>query len=221
MSPRTTQLTEAMRQYMLDHGVREEPLLRRLREETSQLATSNMQISPEQGQLLRFLVAATGAKTSIEVGVFTGYSALCVALAMPHDGRILACDVNPNTTAVAKSYFEEAGLSHKFDLRLGPAIPTLEAELEREGDASYDFAFIDADKEHYRQYLELCLKLVRAGGLIAVDNVFWSGRVLDESSEEATTREIRAFNDQVAQDDRVDIVMLPIGDGLTLLRKRA
>lgn len=219
MSPKHTQLTEPLYQYLLEHGVREDALLAKLREETQRLPDAGMQIAPEQGQFMRLLVSALGVSRGLEVGVFTGYSTLCTALAMPHDGRIVACDVNPETTAIAQRYFSEAGLAHKLDLRLGPALGTLQALLQTEGPGHFDFAFIDADKENLLGYYELCLQLVRPGALILVDNVLWNGSVVDLDNQRESTRAIREFNSKIAQDARVQISMIPLADGLTLARK--
>jgi predicted O-methyltransferase YrrM len=220
MSPKMTRVTDALHDYLVAFGTREEALLKQLREETRSHPFSMMQIAPEQGQFMRFLVSCLGVRRSVEVGVFTGYSALCTALGMPDDGRVLACDVDPETTRVATRYFEAAGLLHKLDLRIGDAVDTLSRALETEGEGSYDFAFIDADKENYSTYYELCLKLLKPGSVIAVDNVLWGGRVLDGNSSDESTQAIRAFNARVASDPRVDLSMLPLADGLTLLRIR-
>jgi caffeoyl-CoA O-methyltransferase len=179
-----------------------------------------MQIAPEQGQLMAFLVTLTGARRALEVGVFTGYSSLAVALAMPPEGRLVACDVSESWTAVARRYWEEAGVAEKISLRLGPATDTLEALLKDGQAGSFDFAFIDADKENYGRYYDLALELVRPGGLIAIDNVLWGGAVADPAEQDADTQAIRALNARLHHDARIDLTMLPIGDGLTLARKR-
>jgi predicted O-methyltransferase YrrM len=188
-----------------------------LREETSRLPHAGMQISPEQGSFMRFLVRLLGATSYLEVGVFTGYSALSVALALPAEGRVVACDVNHESTAVARRYFEEAGLSHQFDLRLAPALTTL-GELARENER-FDFAFIDADKGNYAAYYELCLSLVRKNGVIAVDNALWDGKVADPAQNDESTTAIRELNALVARDPRVSACLVPIGDGLLLAQK--
>lgn len=220
MSPQTIQLTPALREYLLQTSVHEHPLLERLRHETQQLEMARMQIAPEQGAFMGMLVELIGARRTLEVGVFTGYSALAVALALPADGVITACDVSVEWTAIAQRYFAQAGLSHKFDLRIAPAAHTLESLLAQGFANTYDFAFIDADKENYPAYFEYCLRLVRPGGLIAVDNVLWSGRVIDPSDQTPNTVGMRAFNQALFQDTRITLSMLPMGDGLTLARKR-
>jgi predicted O-methyltransferase YrrM len=179
-----------------------------------------MQIAPEQGQFMQLLIRLLGARRCIEIGVYTGYSSLCTALALPEDGYLLACDVDENWTAVARRYWAQAGVAHRIELKLAPALDTLDAELTAGRAGSYDFAFIDADKSNYRHYYERCLQLLRAGGLIAVDNVLWGGRVADPANTERDTEAIRAFNAFVHADARVDLSLVPIADGLTLCRKR-
>jgi caffeoyl-CoA O-methyltransferase len=220
MSRRTIQVTDPIYDYMLSVTSREHPLLARLREETARMPGSGMQIAPEQGQLMAFLVTLTGARRALEVGVFTGYSSLAVAMAMPADGRLVACDVSESWTAVARRYWEEAGVADKVSLRLGPATDTLEALLADGQAGSFDFAFIDADKENYGRYYDMALELVRPGGLIAIDNVLWGGAVADPADQDADTLAIRALNARLHHDARIDLTMLPIGDGLTLARKR-
>ncbi|HET7369282.1 MAG TPA: class I SAM-dependent methyltransferase [Gammaproteobacteria bacterium] len=220
MSSRTVSLNDELYQYLLDVSVREPGVLRRLREETARLENSNMQIAPEQGRLLALLVQVMGARRCIEVGVFTGYSSLSVALALPPDGRIVACDVSEEYTDVARRYWREAGVEDKIDLRLAPALTTLESMIEADEDRQYDFAFIDADKTHYANYFERVLKLLRPDGLIAIDNTLWSGRTLDPADESEDTVAIREFNDRLYADERIDLSLVPIGDGLTLARKR-
>jgi caffeoyl-CoA O-methyltransferase len=195
-------------------------VLRRLRDETSKLPSARMQISPEQGQLMGLLVELLGARRALEIGVFTGYSSTAVALALPPDGRLVACDLSQEWTNVARRYWREAGVESKIDLRLGPALASLDA-LVRDGQAgSFDFAFIDADKTSYGDYYERCLILLRAGGLLAVDNALWSGAVADPSDQRENTRAIRALNAKVSADERVSASLVPIGDGLFLARKR-
>lgn len=220
MSRRTIGVDERLYQYLLSASLRETPVLTRLREETASHQASGMQISPEQGQFMQLLAKLTGARRAVEVGVFTGYSALAVALALPADGRLLACDVSPDYTAVARRYWEEAGVSHKIELVLAPALETLDARLAAGEDGSYDFAFIDADKTSYAAYYERLLTLLRPGGLIAVDNTLWGGAVADPQDQSPDTVAIRRFNDSLLEDPRVDISLVPIGDGLTLARKR-
>ena len=221
MSIQTLQLTDEVHRYMLDVSLREHPVLAELREETASHPKVNMQISPEQGQLMALLVRLLGATRCLEVGVFTGYSSLAVALALPEDGRIVACDVSEEYTAVARHYWQKAGVQAKVDLRLAPALETLEGLLADGEAGSYDFAFIDADKGNYLRYYEASLELLRPGGLIAVDNTLWSGRLADPEEQGDDTLALREFNDFVHGDERVDLSLVPIGDGLTLARKRA
>ena len=179
-----------------------------------------MQITPEQAALMAMLVELIGARRCIEIGVYTGYSALAVALAMPTDGRLIACDINEEWTAVASRYWTEAGIADNIDLRLAPAGETIAALID-EGEAGrFDFAFIDADKENYDAYYEGCLRLLRPGGLIAIDNVLWFGNVINPAKDDADTQAIRALNEKIGKDERVSVAMVPIGDGLTLARKR-
>jgi predicted O-methyltransferase YrrM len=220
MSQSTLSLTPSLHRYLLEHGLREPAILARLRAVTAALPTANMQIAPEQGQFLQLLVRTLGARRCIEVGTFTGYSSLAVALALPGDGRLVACDVSAEWTQVARQFWREAGVDSRIDLRLQPALRTLD-ELLAEGHASaFDFAFIDADKTNYCAYYEKVLDLLRPGGLICVDNVLWNGAVADPSVNDADTQALRAFNELVHRDERVDLSMLPLGDGLTVLRKR-
>jgi len=220
MSDRTINLTGTVYRYILEHSVRENPVLKELREATAGIPHAGMQISPEQGQLMALLVKTIGARRTIEVGVFTGYSSLSVALALPPDGRIVACDVSAEWTAIARRFWEKAGVAAKVDLRLAPALQTLDALLAAGEAGRYDFAFIDADKGNYSGYYERCLALVRAGGLVAIDNTLWNGWVADAAHQEDDTRAIRAFNDQLLADRRVDLSLVPIGDGMTLALKR-
>lgn len=220
MSNKSINLTDRLHQYLLDTSLREPEILRSLREETAQMPTANMQIAPEQGQFMALLAQLIGAKNTIEVGVYTGYSALAVAMALPDDGQILACDISEEYTSVARRYWEEAKVSDKIDLHVSPATKTLKGAIDSGKSASFDFAFIDADKESYSEYFELCLTLLRSGGLIAVDNVLWDGAVVDSQKQDVDTSAIRAFNQQLLSDERVDISMVPIADGLTLARKR-
>jgi len=220
MSDRTINLTDTVYRYILEHSVREHPVLKELREATAGIPHAGMQISPEQGQLMALLVKTIGARRTIEVGVFTGYSSLSVALALPADGRIVACDVSAEWTAIAKRHWEKAGVAAKVDLRLAPALGTLDALLAAGEAGRYDFAFIDADKGNYPGYYERCLTLVRAGGLVAIDNTLWNGWVADAAHQEDDTRAIRAFNDALLADRRIDLSLVPIGDGMTLALKR-
>lgn len=213
-------LTDALYDYLLEVSLREPPLLARLREETKELPRSVMQISPEQGQFMALLVELMGARRILEIGTFTGYSALVVALALPPDGRIVACDVDEDTTAIARRYWAEAGVADKIDLRLGPAVDTLDALLAGGGAGSFDFAFVDADKENYDAYYERGLALLRQGGLMVIDNVLWSGAVADPQRQDENTRALRALNAKLRDDQRVTLSLLPMGDGITLARKR-
>src|SRR5436305_123159 len=213
-------LTEETYQYLLSVSSRESEVLRRLREETAALPNAQMQISPEQGQFMALLVQLQRAKKTLEVGVFTGYSSLVVASALPAEGQVIACDVNEEWTSIARRYWKEAGVDGKIDLRLAPATDTLNSLLAAGGAGSFDFAFIDADKSNYETYFELSLKLLRAGGLIAIDNVLWSGRVADAKNREADTIAIRALNAKLHRDQRITLSMVSIADGLTLALKR-
>ena len=221
MSTRTISLTESLYEYLLSVSLREPDLLRQLREETAAQPHARMQISPEQGQFMGLLARLMGATRCLEIGVFTGYSSLAVALALPDAGRIVACDVSERWTAVARRYWAAAGVAHKIDLRLAPALETLE-QLRAAGETgSYDFVFIDADKENYVRYFERTLELVRPGGLIVADNTLWSGRVADPENAEPDTVALRHFNEHLHRDERIDLSLVPIGDGLTLARKRS
>ena len=220
MTNRTLNLDSDLYQYLLDVSLRETPLLKRLREETAQLSMARWQIAPEQGQFMALLVQLTGARRIVEVGTFTGYSAICMAHAMPEGGRLICCDIPGEYNATAERYWREAGLSARIEQRLAPALQTL-AELEAEGLAgSIDLLFIDADKANYPAYLERALRLVRQGGLILFDNTLWSGRVLEDNPESADTRAIQALNLALRDDPRIDLSLLPLGDGLSLCRKR-
>lgn len=220
MSPRTLDLTDRLYAYMLDVALREQPLQRRLREVTEGLPGASMQISPEQGQLMAFLVRLIGARRGIEVGTFTGYSALAVALALPEDGELICCDVNAETTAVARRFWAEANVASRIDLRLAPALDTLDALLVKGEEGKFDFVFIDADKGNYDAYYERALRLLRGGGLAMIDNVLWGGAVANPRDRDASTQAIRKLNAKIRDDQRVDMVLVPIGDGLTLVRKR-
>ena len=220
MTNQTLTLDAALHQYLLDVSLRETPLLKRLREETAQLSMARWQIAPEQGQFMALLVQLTGARRIVEVGTFTGYSALCMAQAMPADGQLICCDIPGDYNTTAERYWSEAGVAERIELRLAPALETL-AALEQEGLAgSIDLLFIDADKANYPSYLEHALRLVRQGGLILFDNTLWSGRVLEENPESADTRAIQALNLALRDDPRIDLSLLPLGDGLSLCRKR-
>jgi caffeoyl-CoA O-methyltransferase len=220
MSARSINLTPALYQYILDHSEREHRVLRELREATQKMPRAGMQISPEQGQFMQMLVKLTGAKRCLEVGVFTGYSSLAVALALPREGRIVACDVSEEWTRIAREYWDKADVAWKIELRLAPANQTLDALLAAGEAGKFDFAFIDADKESYQGYYERILKLLRTGGLVALDNTLWSGRVADSTEQDADTVALRKLNDFIHRDERVDVSLLPVGDGLTLVRKK-
>ena len=206
--------------YLVAHSVRETKVQRALRTATRGIPGAGMQIAPEQGALMQVLVRMLGARRYLEIGTFTGYSALCVALAMPASGRLVCCDLSDEWTSIARRFWRKAGVSSKIGLRLAPALQTLDALL-REGHAGrFDLAFIDADKENYLKYFERCLRLVRRGGVIAIDNTLWYGRVVDRRQQDVDTRAIRAFNRRLHQDRRIDIALVPIGDGLTLAHRR-
>lgn len=212
-------MDEAVVNYIVAETVHEHPILRELRAETSHRENAVMEIGPEQGAFMQLLARIVGAKRYLEIGVFTGYSALAMALAMPADGAIVACDVSEEYTAVARRYWEKAGVAGKIDLQLAPALVTLE-RLIAEREAPFDIAFIDADKENVGAYFDACLALVRPGGLILVDNVLWSGAVANPEVNDASTCALRALNARVARDERVDAAMVPICDGLLIARKR-
>jgi predicted O-methyltransferase YrrM len=220
MSNRSIVLTDPLYDYMNAVSRREAPCLVALREETAAMSQHRMQISPEQGQFMALLVRLTGARRCLEVGVFTGYSSLATALALPDDGRIVACDISEEWTAVARRHWRAAGVEHRIDLRLAPANQTLDALLAGEGEGGFDFAFIDADKGGYLGYYERALRLLRPGGLLLVDNTLWSGRVADPGVTDADTVALRQFNELLHCDERIDLSLLPVGDGLTLARKR-
>ncbi|MFQ5747772.1 MAG: O-methyltransferase [Gemmatimonadota bacterium] len=221
MSLRTIEMTEALAAYARKVALREPPILAGLREETAALAEANMQIGPEQGQFMSLLVELLQVERALEVGTFTGYSTLAMALALPPGGRIVTCDVSEEWTSIARRYWAEAGVADRIDLRLGPALATLDALLADGLAGRFDFAFIDADKPAYGDYFERALALVRPGGLIAVDNVLWEGAVVDVTDSEPSTVAIRVFNERLRDDDRVSLSLVPIGDGLTLARRRA
>ena len=220
MTDRRLQITDEIQRYLVEHSVREPEVLARLRAATASLPLAQMQIGAEQGQLMGLLAKLVGAKRCIEIGVFTGYSSLAVALALPQDGRILACDVSEEWTAIARRFWREAGVEHKIELKLQPAVRTLEQRLAAGEAGRYDFAFIDADKESYDTYYELLLQLLRPGGLITLDNTLWSGHVANPSNRDPDTVALRALNDKLHRDERIDLSLLPVGDGLTLARKR-
>lgn len=220
MSTKSTLVTDSLYDYILANSLRESAVLQQLREETAKHSLANMQISPEQGQFMALLVELTGARNILEIGVFTGYSSTSLALALPADGKLTACDISKKHTEVARRYWELAGVAHKVDLRLGPALDTLDNLLAEGLAGSYDLAFIDADKGNYDGYYERSLSLLRQGGLILVDNVLWSGQVADPAFEDDDTAAIRALNKKIHADVRVSISLLPVADGITLALKR-
>jgi len=220
MSARTLTITPALHEYLTRVGVRESKTAAALREETAKLPMALMQISPEQAAFMQLIVKLLGVRRALEVGTFTGYSALAVAEAMPADGKLIACDVSDEWTSMGKRHWAAAGVAHKIDLRLAPAVTTLDQLLASGHADTFDFAFIDADKSNYDHYYERALKLVRVGGLIGIDNTLWNGAVVDASRQDADTKAIRALNEKVHGDSRVDVVLMPIGDGLTLARRR-
>jgi predicted O-methyltransferase YrrM len=219
MSNKTICITEELYEYMLSVSLREPAVLRELRRETAMDEHANMQISPEQGQFMALLVRLLGARKTLDIGVYTGYSSLCIGLALPRNGRVIACDLNREWTDIAKRYWRKAGVADKIELHLAPAQQTLEDLLAEKTAAVFDFAFIDADKKNYDMYYEYCLELIRPGGLIAIDNVLWDGAVADESVDDVDTVAIRALNNKIHADPRVEISLVPIADGLTLARK--
>ncbi len=220
MSNASLGLPPDLQTYLVEHGVREPDILKRLREETALLPQHNMQIAPEQGAFMAMLVSLIDARRCIELGTFTGYSSLAVALALPADGRIVCCDLSEEWTSVARRYWSEAGVADRVDLRLGPALETLDELIAGGASGTFDFAFIDASKREYPDYHERILRLLRQGGLALYDNVLWEGGVIDESMTDADTVGVRRLNDRLVGDERVSISMLPVADGLTLVQKR-
>lgn len=219
MTKQSIGLDETLYQYLLSVSFRDHPVLRELREETAQRPNAQMQISPEQGQFMSLLVKMLRATRVLEIGTFTGYSALCMAMALPEDGRLVTCDVDETTTAAARRYWEKAGVADKIELKLAPAIETLQAMNGQTPLPVFDFMFIDALKTEYLDYFNLGLPLLRPGGVIAVDNVLWDGKVVNANTDDDDTRALREFNDSLFRDDRVEICMLPLADGLTLALK--
>lgn len=220
MSRRTLNLDDSLYEYMLAHSLREHPAQVALREATRTWPRAGMQIAPEQGQLLTLLLRLIGAKRAIEIGVFTGYSALTTALALPADGHLLACDISETDTRLGQPYWQSAGVAAKIEFVVAPAQQTLRTKLASGQAGTYDFAFIDADKAGYDAYYELCLQLLRTGGLIAIDNVLWGGSVAHPANGDADAEALQALNLKIHHDERVDLALLPIADGLTLARKR-
>ena len=220
MSNKSIQLDNRLYDYLLSVSLREPEVLRQLREETASHPYGGMQIAPEQGQFMALLVDLIGARRVLEIGVFTGYSSTCMALALPPDGRLMALDLSVEYTEIARRYWQLAGVADKIELRLGPALESLDRLIEDGASGSFDLAFIDADKGHYDAYYEGSLRLLRPGGLLLIDNVLWGGKVADPAVEDADTRAIRALNQKIHADDRVTAVLLPVADGLTIARKR-
>jgi predicted O-methyltransferase YrrM len=220
MANQTLGMEPKLYNYLLSVSLREPEILSQLRSETAQHPMGRMQIAPEQGQFMALLVQLMGAKKTLEIGVFTGYSALVVSLALPPDGRVVACDVSAEFTAIARRYWQKAGVADKIDLHIAPAMETLDQLLATGEAETFDFAFIDADKSNYDGYYERSLQLVRPGGLIVIDNVLWSGRVADPAIEDNRTSKIRALNEKLHQDQRINLSLVPIADGLTLAHKK-
>ena len=220
MSSRNGFIETHIYDYILANSLRDRDELKRLRQETRAMPMGGMQISPDQGQFMGLLVELTGAKRIVEVGTFTGYSSIAMALALPADGRLIACDVSDEFTSIARRYWQETGVADKIELRLGPAVATLDEMLTAGEAGCFDMAFIDADKENYDAYYERCLQLLRPGGLILIDNVLWGGRPADTNEQDESTTAIRALNAKIHADERVTASLLSIGDGLTLARKR-
>ncbi|MEH1904253.1 MAG: class I SAM-dependent methyltransferase [Nostoc sp.] len=215
------QIPEVIRDYLLTISLHESDILRQIREDTVKLPDARMQIPAEQGQFMAFLAQLINAKKIIEIGVFTGYSALWFALALPPEGRIIACDISEEWTNIAQRYWQQAGVANKIDLRVAPALQTLDALLSNSEAGTFDLIFLDADKENYLNYYERALQLIHAGGLIIIDNVLWSGRVIDHEYQDTETVALRLLNEKLYKDERIDITVLPIADGLTLIRKRS
>ncbi len=220
MSDKTLNLTPALYDYLKKVSLREHPVLTELRLQTHKMSMSQMQISPEQGQFMRLLIELMRAKKTLEIGTFTGYSALCVALSLPDDGKVIACDINIEWTKIAKKYWQLANVSHKIDLILAPALVTLQKLIDQGEENSFDLVFIDADKKNYRAYYEFALRLVRRGGLIVIDNVLWDGAVAESERQDDNTVALRELNAFIRTDERVSLSLLPVGDGLSLLMKR-
>ena len=220
MSTQTIKVTDNLHQYILSASLRETDVLRKVRGDTARRPNSSMQIAPEQGQFMALLVKMLGAVNTIEIGVFTGYSSLWVALALPPHGKIIACDINPEYTTLALQYWREAGVEEKVDLRLAPALETLDELISEGRSGEFDFVFIDADKENQVAYYERSLQLIRPGGLITIDNVLWDGAVADPHASDDETEAIRELNNLLHNDDHIDLSLVPIADGLTLAMKR-
>ena len=220
MFKNTLGLPDPLHDYILDNSLKELSILAELRQETEHHKQARMQISPDQGQLIALLIRLMSARRVLEIGVFTGYSSLTIALALPIDGVLVACDISEEYTAIAKRYWRQAGVQNKIDLRIAPALETLDLLLESGQAETFDFVFVDADKANYSNYYDRALKLLRPGGLMAIDNVLWSGRVAEVQSTDKIVQTMRIFNQKVAQDDRVQVSLLPLGDGITLALKK-
>jgi len=219
MSPRTLGLSEVVSEYLMRVGLREPDVLRSVRQDTARLPGAHMQIAPEQGQLMALLAHLINAHSCLEIGTFTGYSALALALALPPEGRVVACEIDQTFAAIARKHWERAGVAHKIDLRLGPALDTLDKMLDDGEAGRFDMAFIDADKENVLAYYERCFALTKCGGLLLIDNTLWGGAVADPTDRDPVTEALRVLNNKVHSDPRVEMVLVPIGDGLTLARK--
>lgn len=220
MSTKITQITENCYSYISEKFFRETDILRKCREETASLAESNMQVAPEEGQFLSFLIKLTGAKKALEIGVFTGYSSLWIASAMDENGKLIACDVNEKWTAKARGYWKEAKVDHKIELRLAPAMETLEQLLQTGEKESFDMIFLDADKSNYPAYYEKAMELLSPKGILVIDNILWSGEVANPKNTEPDTEEIRLLNNKLKKDDKVDITFVPMADGIVLVKKK-
>ncbi len=220
MSNKTINLTDKVYDYMLSVSLREPAVLNELRQETAKLPTAKMQISPEQGQFMGLLVELMNAQKTLEIGTYTGYSSLAVALALPPHGRVIACDITEEWTPIALKFWKKANVAEKIQLRIAPALQTLDKLIAEGEEGTFDFVFIDADKENYYAYYEKALLLIRQGGLILVDNTLWSGDVADPAVQDNSTNAIRRFNEKLSTDSRITLSLIPIGDGLTLARKR-
>jgi len=218
--PHKSYLAEPLQDYVFANWLREPDILRRLREETAELTNAGMQIPPDQGQLMGVLAKLIGAKNYLEVGVFTGYSSLAVALALPEDGRVVACDVSEEFTSMGRKYWAEAGVADKIDLHIRPAVETLDWLLAEGLEETFDMAFVDADKSNYMAYYERALSLLRVGGVLLIDNVLWHGRIIDQEFQDPDTLALRELNAALTSDDRIDLALIPIGDGVTIARKR-
>ncbi|MCG8427332.1 MAG: class I SAM-dependent methyltransferase [Chromatiales bacterium] len=220
MTNRTLTLDDRLYHYLIAHSVRETPLMEELRKVTQRQEMARMQIAPEQGQFMALLVELMGARRIIEVGTFTGYSALCMAQVLPEDGELICCDISEEWTDIGRPFWQQAGVAERIDLRIAPALDTLDALVDAGEVEAFDMAFIDADKTNYSNYYERCLMLLRPGGLLMFDNTLWSGAVADPDDQEEDTVALRTLNDRLYRDERVAISLVPIGDGLTLVRKR-